>query len=67
MKSLELSKIAKDHKDHLSTILGSHHINKSGDTLFYFYLKTKIMENFKLKHFTLNFNSIQFIQQIFLE
>lgn len=41
MESLGLSKITKDHKYYLSTILGSYQINNSGDTLFYFSLKLR--------------------------
>lgn len=41
MKSLEWSKIARDHNSYVSIILGSSQINKSGDALFYFYLKLR--------------------------
>lgn len=58
MKSLELLKIVKDYKYYFFIIFGSYYINKLGDIFFYFYLKIKIMENFKLKYFILNFNLI---------
>lgn len=65
MESLGLSKIAEDRKYYLSIILGSYQINKSGDTLFCFFFKTKIRGKFQVETHTTQLSNKYFLDSYY--